>query len=69
MRPRAINLLDMVCSYDQPEAWYDSIAARIASSLGWQAVEEHADRKVWPPDEATELEKGTEDRRTEGQNW
>jgi hypothetical protein len=44
-----INVVDMACSYhDCNEAWYESIAARIASFLEWEAIEEHTGRRVYP---------------------
>ena len=46
-RPQIINLVDMVCSYQHEERWYDSLAARIASFLRWEALEEHAERWIW----------------------
>jgi hypothetical protein len=43
-----INIVELVCSCSGGTGWYDSLAARIAEFLGWEAVEEHEDRKVWP---------------------
>lgn len=44
----AVNLVDIVCSYDHAESWYDALASRIAAFLEWEALDEHAGRKVWP---------------------
>jgi hypothetical protein len=44
----AINVVDMVCSYEHDESWYDALASRIAAVLGWEAVDENAERKIWP---------------------
>jgi len=43
----AVNLVDMVCSYEHAERWYDALASRIAAFLEWEALDEHAGRKVW----------------------
>jgi hypothetical protein len=45
---QTVNLVDMVCSYEYEEGWYDALAVRIASFLGWEALEEHASRKIFP---------------------
>jgi hypothetical protein len=42
-----INLIDIVCSYDHDEHWYDALASRIAALLGWEALDEHEERLVW----------------------
>jgi len=44
-----INLVEVVCSYEHSESWYDALAGRIAAFLGWEALDEHAGRIVWPP--------------------
>jgi hypothetical protein len=44
----SIDIVELVCSHTGDTAWYDSLAVRIAASLGWIAVEEHEDRLVWP---------------------
>lgn len=45
----AVNLVDVACSYEHDESWYDALGAKIAEFLGWEAVDEHADRTVWHP--------------------
>jgi hypothetical protein len=45
----SVNLVDVVCSHEHDERWYDALAARIAAFLGWEALDEHAGRVVWPP--------------------
>lgn len=47
--PSSVNLVELVCSYSEDAAWYNNLAGRIASSLGWEAIEEHHCRQVWPP--------------------
>jgi hypothetical protein len=44
-----VNVVELVCSYDGDQDWYDSLAVEIAKFLGWTAVEESAERRVWPP--------------------
>lgn len=48
VRIPAVNLVDIVCSYEHAESWYDALASRIAAFLEWEAVDEHAERRVWP---------------------
>lgn len=48
IRPPAVNLMDIVCSHEHPESGYDGLASRIAAFLGWEALDEHAARAVWP---------------------
>lgn len=43
-----INLVERVCSHAGESAGYDALASRIAAHLGWVAVEEQAERQVWP---------------------
>jgi hypothetical protein len=43
----AVNVVELVCG-DGDEEWYVSLAGRVAQFLGWEAVEEHSERKVWP---------------------
>jgi hypothetical protein len=45
----SIDIVELFCSYDDDADWYDSLASRIAASLGWIAVEENEDRLVWAP--------------------
>ena len=47
--PSSVNVIELVCSYSEDAAWYDALAGRIASALGWEAVQEHEHRRVWPP--------------------
>jgi hypothetical protein len=51
-----VNVLELACSDSGDAGWYESLAGRIASFLEWEAVEEHEDRRVWPPAEATPAE-------------
>ena len=44
----AVNLVDIVCSHEHPESGYDALASRIAALLDWEALDEHAERVVWP---------------------
>jgi hypothetical protein len=41
--PVSINVVELVC-WGGDEAWYESLAYRIASHLDWEAVEEHGGR-------------------------
>jgi hypothetical protein len=50
--PREINVVELVCSELENQAWYDALAARIAVFLNWSAVEDRAARQVWPPIDA-----------------
>lgn len=43
-----IDIVELVCSYHGDSAWYEALAGRIAAFLGWEAVEEHEGRQVWP---------------------
>jgi hypothetical protein len=45
--PSTVNVVELVCG-DRDEQWYESIAGRIASILGWEAVEEHSERTIYP---------------------
>ena len=48
-----IDVIELICSsHCHPPQWYDALAARIAAFLHWQAVEEHEDRRIWPPGQA-----------------
>jgi hypothetical protein len=50
--PPVTNVVELICSdFEEPE-WYDTLARRIAEALRWEAVEEHADRRIWPPGES-----------------
>jgi hypothetical protein len=40
-----VNVVELVCS-DGDEDWYESLAARIAAFLDWEAVEESGDRII-----------------------
>jgi hypothetical protein len=43
-----INVVEIDCSdYDHAE-WYDALAGRVASFLGWSAFDEHGERQIWP---------------------
>ena len=48
----SVNLVDVVCSHEHDESWYDALAGRIAAFLEWEALDEHAGRTVWPPGES-----------------
>jgi hypothetical protein len=50
-----VNLVELVCSTNEDATWYDALASRIASALGWEAVEEHEGRRVWPPAAASDV--------------
>ena len=52
--PTKVNVVELVCSYSGDIAWYDSLAIRIATFLGWTAFEDHEDRQVWPLAEETD---------------
>ena len=41
------NVVELICSDGEAE-WYEAIARRIAGHLGWEVVEEHAERYIWP---------------------
>jgi hypothetical protein len=43
-----VDIVELVCSYDGDQDWYDSLAIEIARFLDWTAVEENAERRVWP---------------------
>jgi hypothetical protein len=43
-----VNVVELVCSHTGDPGWYESLASRIAAFLGWEAVEEHEARRVWP---------------------
>ncbi len=40
-----VNVVELICG-DDDEGWYESLAWRIASFLGWEAVEEHTGRTI-----------------------
>lgn len=44
-----VNVVELVCSHDEPAAWYEALAGRIAAHLGWSAFEDAEERQVWPP--------------------
>ncbi len=44
-----INVVELVCSSPEHAAWYQWLAGRIASFLGWSAFEDQNERQVWPP--------------------
>ena len=44
-----INVVELICSDDADQRWYDALAIRIATFLAWEAVEEAAGRRVWSP--------------------
>ncbi|MGO1072472.1 hypothetical protein [Lysobacter sp. CA199] len=46
-----IDIVELICPYSEPPAWYDALAARIAAFLGWQAIEESESRQIWPRQE------------------
>ena len=46
--PERIDLIELLCAYDSPPDWYEELACRIAAELGWVAVEESAERQIWP---------------------
>lgn len=43
-----VDIVELICPYSEPPAWYDAMAERIAAFLGWQAVEESESRQIWP---------------------
>jgi hypothetical protein len=43
-----VNVVELVCHYDGDPTWYESLASRIASFLGWSAFEDNEDRQIWP---------------------
>jgi len=47
-----VNVVELICSYSGDPAWYDALAGRIASFLGWSAFEGREGRQVWPPTES-----------------
>jgi hypothetical protein len=48
VRIPTVNLVDIVCSYEHAQDGYDTLASRIAAFLDWEALDEHAERKIWP---------------------
>lgn len=48
LAPSFVNVVELICSSAEEAVWYEILAERIASSLGWIALEEHSDRRVWP---------------------
>ena len=46
VRLAAVNLVDIVCSYDHAESGYEALASRLAAFLDWEALHEHAERTV-----------------------
>ena len=47
VRLSAVNLLDIVCSDEHAQSGYDDLASRIAKFLDWEALDEHAERRIW----------------------
>ena len=47
--PPVTNIVELICSDFENAAWYDSLGRRIAEALGWEAIEEREDRRIWPP--------------------
>src|SRR5690242_5671727 len=45
--PQTANVVELVCR-DGDERWYESLAQRIVTFLGWEAVEEHSGRTIYP---------------------
>lgn len=43
-----IDIIELICPYSEPPAWYEAMAARIAEFLQWDAVEESEERRIWP---------------------
>ena len=46
----SVNMIDLICSDEHDESWYNALAAHIADFLGWEACDEHTERTV-PPSE------------------
>ena len=49
---RRVNVVEVIGSCSADPGWYDHLAIRIAAFLGWEASEDHRDRRLWPPDPA-----------------
>jgi hypothetical protein len=43
-----VSVVELICG-DSEQEWYESLGVRIASFLGWEAVEEHGGRSVYHP--------------------
>jgi hypothetical protein len=43
-----LNVVELICG-EGDEEWYESLGVRIASFLGWEAIEEHSGRSVYHP--------------------
>jgi hypothetical protein len=44
-----INVVELICSQNGDQGWYESLAGQIAQFLGWEARVEHEERWVWTP--------------------